>query len=83
MYKSDYFTEEQMTMYEMRSDPNKAWTPTLDHFSLLFAQRKAYGDDRAVHSGFESVTTMMFDTPLIARLQPLPATAMQPPGIST
>ena len=62
MYKSDYFTKEQMTTYEMRSDTDKAWTPTLDHFLLLFAQRKVYGDDRATHSSIESATTM-YDIP--------------------
>jgi hypothetical protein len=41
MYKSDYFTEEQMTKYEMRLDSDKAWDPTLNHFSKLFAQCKA------------------------------------------
>ena len=58
MYKSDYFTEEQMTQYEMRSDVDKGWDPTLDFFSLLYANRKAYGDDRAANSGFESAATM-------------------------
>jgi hypothetical protein len=33
MYKSDYFTEDQMTKYKMRLDTNKEWAPTLDHFS--------------------------------------------------
>ena len=51
-----------MTMYEMRSDANKAWTPPLDHFLLIFAQRKAYSDDRAAHSGFESAATV-YDVP--------------------
>jgi hypothetical protein len=62
MYRSNYFTEEQMTKYEMQSDPDKAWTPTLDHFSLLFVQWKAYGNDRAAYSGFRSAATM-FVTP--------------------
>ena len=62
MYKSDYFTEDQMTQYEMRSDTDKLWTPTLDHFSLLYANRKAYGDDRAASSGFESAAAM-YDVP--------------------
>jgi hypothetical protein len=62
MYKSDYFTEEQMTQYEMRSDVDKLWAPTLDHFSLLYANRKAYGDDRAANSGFESASAM-YDVP--------------------
>jgi hypothetical protein len=67
MYKSDYFTEEQMTTYKMCSDASKAWTPTLDHFSLLFAQHKAYGVDRAVHSGFESAATV-YDVPFDHRV---------------
>jgi hypothetical protein len=62
MYKSDYFTEDQMTKYEMQSDADKEWDPTLDHFSKLFAQCKAYGKNRAANSGFESAATM-FDVP--------------------
>jgi hypothetical protein len=54
MYKSDYFTEEQMTKYEILSDANKVWDKTLAHFMELFSLRKAYGDDRAANSGFES-----------------------------
>ncbi len=41
---------------------HKEWDPTLDHFPKLFAQRKAYGDDRAANSGFESAATM-FNVP--------------------
>jgi hypothetical protein len=62
MYKSDYFTEEQMTKYEMRLDTDKAWDPTLDHFSNLFVQCKAYGNDCAANSGFESTATL-YDVP--------------------
>jgi hypothetical protein len=51
-----------MTKYKMQLDADKEWDPTLDHFSKLFAQRKAYGDNRAANSGFESTTTM-FDVP--------------------
>jgi hypothetical protein len=58
VYKSDYFTEDQMTKYEMRSDADKEWDPTLDHFSKLFVQHKAYGNDRAANSGFKSAATM-------------------------
>ncbi len=54
MYKSDYFTEERMTKYEILSDANKVWDKTLAHFTELFSLRKAYGDDRAANSGFES-----------------------------
>jgi hypothetical protein len=63
MYKSDYFMEDQMTKYEMQSDAEKEWDPTLDHFSKLFAQHKAYGNGRATNSGFESAATM-FGVPL-------------------
>jgi hypothetical protein len=62
MYKSDYFMEDQMTKYKMQLDAEKEWDPRLDHFSKLFAQRKAYNDDRTANSGFESVATM-FDIP--------------------
>jgi hypothetical protein len=62
MYKSDYFKEDQMTKYKMQSDANKEWDPTLDHFSKLFAQRKAYGNNHAANSGIESAATM-FDVP--------------------
>jgi hypothetical protein len=51
-----------MTKYEIQSDANKEWDPTLDHFSKLFAQYKAYGDDRTANSGSESAATM-FDIP--------------------
>jgi len=54
MYKSDYFTEEQMTKYEILSDSNKVWDETLAHFTELFSLCKAYGDDRTANSGFES-----------------------------
>ena len=54
MYKSDYFTEEQMTKYEILSDSKMVWDKTLAHFTELFSLRKAYGDDRAANSGFES-----------------------------
>ncbi len=47
-----------MTKYEMQLDMDKAWDPTLDHFSKLFAQRKAYGDDCAANSRFESSAAM-------------------------
>jgi hypothetical protein len=62
MCKSDYFTEDQMTKYEMRSDAEKEWDPTLNHFSKLFAQCKAYGQDRAANSRFKSAATM-FNVP--------------------
>jgi hypothetical protein len=62
MYKSDYFTEDQMTKYEMQFDAYKEWDPTLNHFSKLFAQRKAYSNNCAANSGFKSAATM-FDIP--------------------
>ena len=62
MYKSDYFTKEQMTQYKMKSDMDKGWIPTLDYFSLLFAQCKAYGDNCAANSGFKAAT--MYKVPL-------------------
>jgi hypothetical protein len=43
-------------------DADKEWDPTLDHFSKLFVQFKAYGDNRAANSGFESAATM-FEVP--------------------
>ncbi len=50
MYKSDYFTEEQMTKYEILANLDKIWDKTLTHFMDLYALRKAYGDDRAANS---------------------------------
>jgi hypothetical protein len=58
MYKIDYFTKEQMTKHKMQLDMDKAWDPTLNHFSKLFMQCKAYGNDRAANSGFESAASM-------------------------
>ncbi len=54
MYKSDYYTKEQMTKYKMQADINKTWLHTLQFFTKNFAQRKAYGDDRVAYSGFNS-----------------------------
>jgi hypothetical protein len=54
MYKSDYVTKEQMTKYEILSDANKVWDKTLAHFTELFSLCKAYGNDKAANSGFES-----------------------------
>jgi hypothetical protein len=58
MYKSDYFTEEQMTKYKMQLDTDKGWDPTLNHFSKLFAQHKAYDNNHAANSVFESAAMM-------------------------
>jgi hypothetical protein len=54
MYKSNYNTKDQMTKYEMQADINKTWLNTLQFFTKLFAQCKAYGDDRVANSGFDS-----------------------------
>jgi hypothetical protein len=54
MYKSNYFTEEQMTKYEILADSDKVWEKNLTHFTDLYALRKAYGDNRVANSGFES-----------------------------
>jgi len=43
-----------MTKYEILSDSNKVWDKTPAHFTELFSLRKAYGDDRAANSRFES-----------------------------
>jgi hypothetical protein len=59
MYKSDYFTKEQMTKYEILLDANKVWDKTLAHFTELFSLRKAYGDDMAANSGFESAAHLL------------------------
>ena len=54
--------EDQMTKYEMQSDADKEWDSTLDHFSKLLPQRKAYRNGHAANSRFESATTM-FNVP--------------------
>jgi hypothetical protein len=54
MYKSNYYTKEQMTKYKMQADINKTWLYTLQFFTKLFTQRKAYGEDRAANSSFYS-----------------------------
>ncbi len=54
MYKSDYFTKEQMTKYKTLSDASKVWDKTLAHFTDLFSLRKAYGNDKTANSGFKS-----------------------------
>jgi hypothetical protein len=63
MYKSNYYTKEQMTKYQMQADINKIWLHTLQFFTKLFAQRKAYGDNRAANSGFDS-TAHINDIPI-------------------
>jgi uncharacterized membrane protein YgcG len=54
MYKSDYFSKEQMTKYKMQRDVEKVWTTTLQFFTNLYAQRKAYGNNRTANSRFDS-----------------------------
>jgi hypothetical protein len=55
MYKSIYYTKEQMTKHEMQANINKTWLHTLQFFTNLFPQRKAYRDNRVANSGFDSV----------------------------
>ena len=56
MYKSDYYTKDQMTKYKMKANITKTWLHTLQFFTKRFAQRKAYGDDHAANSSFDSAT---------------------------
>jgi hypothetical protein len=58
MYKSNYFTKEQMTIYEMLVDKDKTWALTLQHFTQLYTQQNAYGDNRAANSGFDSMANI-------------------------
>jgi hypothetical protein len=53
-YKSNHYTKNQMTKYKMKANINKTWLLTLQFFTKLFTQRKAYGDNRAANSGFNS-----------------------------
>jgi hypothetical protein len=62
MYKSDYFTKEQMTTFKILPDADKVWDKTLAHFTDLYARRKAYGDDRAANSGFKSAAHVRDDS---------------------
>ncbi len=43
-----------MTEYEILSDENKVWDKTLAHFMDLFSLHKAYGNNKAANSRFES-----------------------------
>ena len=63
MYKSDYFTEEQMTKYKMQRDADKVWTTMLQFFTNLYGQRKAYANNRVPNSGFESAALVHEYTP--------------------
>jgi hypothetical protein len=78
MYKSNYYTKEQMTKYKMQVDINKTWLHTLQFLTKLFPQRKAYRDDRAANS---SVGRISMTYQPIAALFPPPVTL--PPAIST
>ncbi len=55
IYKSNYYTKEQMTKYKMQTDVNKTWLHTLQFFIKLVAQCKAYGDDCTANSSFDNV----------------------------
>ena len=54
MYKSNYFTEDQLTKFEILMDAEMTWDKTLSHFMALFFLCKAYGNNKAANSGFES-----------------------------
>ncbi len=54
MYKSNCYIKKQMTKYKMQADINKTWLHTLQFLTKLFAQGKAYGDNRTANSGFNS-----------------------------
>ena len=54
MYARGEFKEEEMTIYEEKLGPDKEWNPTLSYFTKLFERKKAYREDRASHTGFES-----------------------------
>jgi hypothetical protein len=54
MYKSNCYTEKQMTKYKMQTDVNKTWLHTRQFSTKLFAQRNAYRDGRAANSSFDS-----------------------------
>jgi len=54
IYKSDYFTEEQMTKYEILSDANKVRNKTLAHFTYLFSLCKVDSDGEEANHRFKS-----------------------------
>jgi hypothetical protein len=54
MFKSNYYTKEQMTKHKTQADINKTWLYTIQIFTKLFAQCKVYGDNHAANSGFDS-----------------------------
>ena len=56
IYKSNYFTGEQLTKFEILVDTDKIWDKTLAHFTELSSLRKANGNNKAANSRFESAT---------------------------
>ena len=64
MYKSDYFTKDQLTKFEILVDTDKTWDKTLAHFTALFSLRKAYKNDKAANSGFKAQHTSATYHPL-------------------
>ncbi len=46
----------------MLVDKDKTWALTLQHFTQLYAQQKAYGDNRVANSGFDSMANI-YDVP--------------------
>jgi hypothetical protein len=48
------YTKEQMTKYKMQANINKTWLYILQFFTERFAERKAYGDDRAANKSSDS-----------------------------
>jgi hypothetical protein len=46
----------------MLADKDKTWTLTLKHFMKLYTQQKAYGDNCAANSGFDSMANI-YDVP--------------------
>ncbi len=46
----------------MLANKDKTWTLILQHFTQLYTQQKAYGDDRAANSGFDSMVNI-YDVP--------------------
>ena len=54
MYKSNYFTKDQLAKFVVLMDLDKTWDKTLAHFMTLFSLCKAYRDDKVANSGFKS-----------------------------
>lgn len=81
MYARGEFKEEEMTIYERKTDPDKDWHSTLTYFTELFERKKAYREDRASHTGFESAAHIS-DTKSVASgaLPPHRASSMRSTG---